>query len=114
MWGNWNGVSVTNMGKKPCVRSGYIYIWIYCYVMWRCIVDINMKWGYNWEYSCNAGFKPPFDAEIMGIELENMGRKRETHFTGWDGSETARIHWTVRICHFPLEKSMGRLGKRGS
>ena len=33
---------------------------------------------------------------------------------GWDGSETARIHWTVRISHFPLEKSMGRLGKRGS
>ena len=35
-------------------------------------MDINMKWGYNGStvvICCNAGFKPPFDAEIMGNRM---------------------------------------------
>ena len=46
------------------------------------------------------GFKPPFDAEIMG---NRMGWK-------WDSQNSL----DREDFHFPLEKSMGRLGKRGS
>ena len=47
------------------MRSFGIYMDILlCHVEMYC--GYKHEVGIQWEYSCNAGFKPPFDAEIMG------------------------------------------------
>ena len=87
----WCGVS----------RMGFqLRTWIYCYVMWRCILDMNMSWGYNGSTVAIMDSNHHLMQRSWVLMELLKGADPFSHGNPWDGIETA---WIGRPWGFPVE-----------